>query len=382
MIKQLIIKNFQGFTYTVFDFVDGLNIIKGENNTGKSALYRALQWCLENKAKRALSRIKNKRAGSEEEMSVEVIFEGGLSIKRIYLDSQKEKFQGYVLKVQETETFYNAIGNNVPEEIAELTKMSDLNFQTQHASFFLINETSGKVSKFLNDLMGLDQINKIMHQAKSVLFDTENSLNNSIKTLRKNEEEYKKLSFVPALEKRAKTLEIFVNDYEQMEVKLYSALDILGGIKKTVDLLKGDEEWLEVEFEFEKARELLVERDEKIRLLEAKGIIEKIKSIEESLQCNKSFIEIMGKGKREIGDALDQLGELSYKRTFVLDLIKEISQLGTSISGNEGKIKVLITQREELIKKAGLDLSFTVQDLQEFLNENKICPVCGTGLNK
>jgi len=49
MIKQLTIKNFQSHKKTKLEFSDGVNIIIGQSDSGKTAIIRALNWVVNNK---------------------------------------------------------------------------------------------------------------------------------------------------------------------------------------------------------------------------------------------------------------------------------------------------------------------------------------------
>ena len=48
-IKTLEIKNFQSHAHTIINFDEGINIVQGTSNAGKSAINRAIVWALGNK---------------------------------------------------------------------------------------------------------------------------------------------------------------------------------------------------------------------------------------------------------------------------------------------------------------------------------------------
>ena len=53
MITSLSIKNWQSHKDTKLDFVNGVNVIIGVPNSGKTAVLRALLWLIENRPKGA-----------------------------------------------------------------------------------------------------------------------------------------------------------------------------------------------------------------------------------------------------------------------------------------------------------------------------------------
>ena len=48
MIKSLELFNFQSHAHTLIEFSDGVNIISGTSDSGKSAILRALRWVIRN----------------------------------------------------------------------------------------------------------------------------------------------------------------------------------------------------------------------------------------------------------------------------------------------------------------------------------------------
>ena len=48
MIKSVEFQNFQSHKKTILEFVPGVNIIVGLSDAGKSAVMRAIKWCLKN----------------------------------------------------------------------------------------------------------------------------------------------------------------------------------------------------------------------------------------------------------------------------------------------------------------------------------------------
>ena len=48
MITKIEIKNFQSHKHTVIDFSNGVNVIIGSSDCGKSAIIKAMRWCITN----------------------------------------------------------------------------------------------------------------------------------------------------------------------------------------------------------------------------------------------------------------------------------------------------------------------------------------------
>lgn len=106
-ISKIIIENFQSHSLSVFTLKQGLNVIVGPSDSGKSAVIRALKWVLYNEP-----------AGDffiregEKECSVTVEFNDGTTLKR-YRSRSKN---GYVLiNPDDEEMRFEGIGSGVPK---------------------------------------------------------------------------------------------------------------------------------------------------------------------------------------------------------------------------------------------------------------------------
>jgi AAA15 family ATPase/GTPase len=101
-IKKIKIKNFKSFIDETIEFQtpngvsgSGLNIFVGENNAGKSNVFEAVDFLRNGlPSGKGVSDLKNKKAMENDEMSVEILFEGKIS-ELIEIFSDK-KYQSYV----------------------------------------------------------------------------------------------------------------------------------------------------------------------------------------------------------------------------------------------------------------------------------------------
>ena len=114
MIHQLHIKNFQSHKDTKLDFVEGVNVIVGTTDSGKTALLRALRWLFRN------------RPTGDEFRS----WWGGDTQVEVRLDD------GEVMRQKGNENLYyhrgvayKAFGTDVPEEISKHLNIDEINLQ-------------------------------------------------------------------------------------------------------------------------------------------------------------------------------------------------------------------------------------------------------------
>ena len=157
-IKALHINGFQSHVKTNLQLVEGLNIITGESDSGKTAIIRALKWVLYNNP--TGEAFINEKVGQAE---VSILFDNNTQIVRVrgksenyyrlYRDNEEEKLQGF--------------GVNVPAEVINISKMPTALFGEYHflLSFglqleppFLLSETSGQSARILGKLANTEEI--------------------------------------------------------------------------------------------------------------------------------------------------------------------------------------------------------------------------------
>ena len=83
-IKQVTIKNFQSHKKTVLNLHNGVNAIIGKSDCGKSAILRALGWCIRNR-----SEDRGFRSSWGGKTDVELTFTDGKEISRV---QEKDNF--------------------------------------------------------------------------------------------------------------------------------------------------------------------------------------------------------------------------------------------------------------------------------------------------
>ena len=86
-VRKVILTNFQSHKLTTFYLEDGLNIISGSNDNGKTACARALSWVLHNSPIEDVIRRQNNI--QTKFCQVEIEFFDGAIIKRYKSISQK-----------------------------------------------------------------------------------------------------------------------------------------------------------------------------------------------------------------------------------------------------------------------------------------------------
>ena len=110
MIKSIEIHNFQSHKDTKISFEKGLNIIKGKTHSGKSAIVRALRFCLQNKPRG--DSFRSWFANPDEPVRIKICFYDGSEITR-----EKGKDNSYTIKKNGNTSTFKALGSKVPKEL-------------------------------------------------------------------------------------------------------------------------------------------------------------------------------------------------------------------------------------------------------------------------
>ncbi len=208
-LKTVVLENFQSHKYTSIDFDQGLNVILGPSDSGKTALIRGIKWALYNEP----SGDYFVREG-EREASVTLVFSDNTKVQRI---RSKSKNTYILYKKNGDEVKYEGFGTNVPDEIVEeigIKKIkldseatNAINIGEQLEGSFLLSEKTSTRAGAIGRLIGVNLIDDAL---KETLKDTRN-LSNSRKItenrITKIEEELKEFEYLDQLEMKLKKSE-------------------------------------------------------------------------------------------------------------------------------------------------------------------------------
>jgi DNA repair exonuclease SbcCD ATPase subunit len=155
VIEKLAIKGFQAHDELELSLDPGVTTIIGSSDVGKSSVIRALRWLALNlPSGDSFVRWGAKRARVEAEVGGDVVLR------------ERGTENLYALGTRE----FRAFGNGgVPEEIAKLLGVTEINFQGQYDSPFWLSDTAGEVSRHLNRIVGLEIIDDILSKLTSLI---------------------------------------------------------------------------------------------------------------------------------------------------------------------------------------------------------------------
>lgn len=265
MITKIEIKNFQSHKNTVLEFDKGVNVICGESDNGKSAVIRAIRWVVENQPQGTEKINSNWNEDFKEPLSVKLYTEKGY-VERI----RDKKRNGYnICKNGENEIVLDAIGKGVPKEVTDFLNVSDVNFQFQLDPPYLLTKSAGEASKYLNEIVHLDSIDKIMSIADSDKRQLSSEQKIVEADIKKLEEELKNTEWIDEAER----LYTRVSKYDE---RISSSNDEFAGLNEQIT----EHENLKI-VDLTRQKEL-VEKIESISIPDISELDEDIKEYEES----------------------------------------------------------------------------------------------------
>lgn len=193
-ISSIEIKNFQSHKDTKIDFDNGLNVIVGESNNGKTSIIRAIMWVVDDTPS-GNSFI----TAGETDCQVKINYSNGAYILRHRTMSSSGEYKiGYYDENNNfTEQTYKGFHNNIPVEVSNIHQMpyvniakdlaTHLNVINQFDRPFLITESPNVKAAVIGRITGTHIIDAGIKSINSSIL----SLNKEIKTHTANLEEYK-----------------------------------------------------------------------------------------------------------------------------------------------------------------------------------------------
>jgi len=228
MFKSVSIQNFQSHARTELNFHEGVNVIVGTTDGGKTAIIRALRWLIWNRP--SGDALRSRWGGAT---NVQLETEEGV------ITRSKDKIDKYTLRLKGQEDIeFKAIGTSVPAEIQGVLNISEINLQNQHDATFLLSDTPGAVATHFNKVARLDRIDS----ATSAINGWIRGLKSDVSHLETDiATEKAKLPQFENLEK----FEIEIEVLEQMESRLTSMRGKRDTLKKVITQYADLEEEIE-----------------------------------------------------------------------------------------------------------------------------------------
>lgn len=362
-IKKLQIKNFQAHKDTTLEFDEGLNVITGATNTGKSSILRALK-----KVIRDTPGGNNFVNIDEKECVISVETEDNEITRRIAVSSKGDtKTNEYILNGE----LFAKFGKEVPTEITRALRMPeidfdsikvDLNFATQLEGPFLLSSTPSLKAKVLGKLSGVDVLDRAIIQTNKCLRKISNEVKSDTASIEKLNQELSEFINISKCEKELDSLGQSLNEVEQdllLLEKLKGFKDSLDDVVKRGKKIKKDLENLKVvdTINFD-----VIEKDfvlfQKVKDLNTQIVSFNIK--EKTLQTEVKRLQILVSQETDFDSIEANLECLKRIYDFEKQLV----------------IFEQVKKCEKNIESLNISVDSKVEELRKFLKDLKVCPTC------
>jgi len=154
MIPEITLENVQSHKKSTIHFHPGINVLQGPSDCGKSAVIRGLQWWALNQA----------NWGELQRHETSFTSVEGKGVKK-YRSAALHHYEAGDVK-------YKALRSDVPSGIQKVIGLDEMNFQSQHAPYFLISDSAGEVAKKLNAVGDLQIIDLSLKAARAKVKET------------------------------------------------------------------------------------------------------------------------------------------------------------------------------------------------------------------
>jgi len=351
MIKTIEIQNLKGHQHTVLELSKGLNVIKGTSFSGKSSIPFAIKWNLLNRPSgigfRTYSNSKN------EVYSAIEFEEGTFSIRRKSND----------LNVYEVpEGILEAIGTDVPEEVQNITRMSDLNIQLQTDDYFMLRESPGVVGKELNKIAGLEIINEVFQNCESLIHKTQTDLSYCEADIEESKEKLKRYVNLNIIEQLVNEVSKLIKEHETLLNRTDSLVFLTEEIRTETQHLNDLTEWLSIESKYNEISELILVYDnEEKRICNLDVLISNITEEKELIENLEEWL-LIEKEHVSLKKRIDQYTTLKNKLVSLMNVCSDMRQI------------------EKALKTHSTELEKQQKAYKTFLEKHKVCPLCGNKL--
>jgi hypothetical protein len=306
----------------------------GKSDSGKSAVLRALRWvCLD------LPKGNDFINWESDLAEVTIDVDGHI------LTRSKGKKNTYKLDNRE----YTAFGSNIPEDISNVLKVSELNFSKQMDSPYLFNLSPGQVAQELNSIINLSLIDDSLFNIASRLREAgtnEKAVRGRIDVLKAKEGA---LSWIVEAREKWENIESLSKQKIELVDKFSLLTHLVDNISYQINIIK-EKSGLCDDFDLViKTYTFLLQKDEEI-----KNIEKLLNSIKETKKLINKTIPIV---------EINKLENFHKKWDEIVTDLKDV-----------GFIIKRIKETKELIWQNQIRLETVKKELQE--QSKGVCPVC------
>lgn len=348
MLKHIKIGNFQIHANTELDFDSGMNVIAGSSDNGKSSIIRAIRWVVTNRP----SGFAFHKHGTNEDTVVSLEFDD-TTVGRCkgLKNSGGYKWQGKT---------FSALRTDVPPEIQRALNMGDINIQSQHDPYFLLQDSPGEVAKKLNVVAGLSIIGETIQYANAHVRSRKEEVGSLLQQISRTKEE---LSSTDWAEQYKEDVESLKSDMQHLATLQQSCTTLHNVISS---LYASIEEYNRLSAIYKEHNSAVQEAKEEVavylknkdNVVTLEGIIRKITQVE------------------HVRAKADKIMAVSASYERVRDMVTHYRDTQTKL-GELFTITKQLRDARDYAQKCKNDVQACTDAISAYKRDNPLCPVCG-----
>lgn len=376
MLTRIIVRGFQSHLDTDIVLDKGINLIRGDNASGKSALRRAILWALTNKP--TGTSFINWTLEDADVCEVIIHYNGHTVARR---RSRNGKVNEYVVDGAEPLTGF---GVGVPDPVKDVLDLDDSNIELQHSSLFMLSESPPEMARRLNKITNLEDIDKAFTKVRRRKLENSKEVKSLEAQLADADMQLEKYDFLSEAGKIATKLEELyastleteksLNDVDSMilsleeeyqRIKPSSPVDMYAA----TCILDGEKKW----------RELYMEVSDFCTTLNALNTLPVPKGITKAdMQSKRDELIRLGMEVKPLNQLIDDMQSLGMLKISPISS-KEISMAKLSgILDEYSEVQLLMTNMDGVVDKLVQNV-VSLNKLKKEYDEIRpqTCPLCG-----
>jgi len=349
MIKSLKIENFQSHLNSCLEFSNGINVISGQSNNGKSSILRSLSWVIFNRPL-GLS-FKSSFSAKKDTVKITINTEADEIVRE-----RNESINQYKIN----NTILDTVGSNCPDEIASVINFSELNIQSQFEKHFLITDSPGEIGRTINKVVKLDDIDTLISNISSKITSTNKELEIKKQDLDKLNASLEKFKDYDSIENLVNQIVEYDSKVKTIEnkVKLLSYI-VTEGVRVEAIIASIENKYDGFEEEIKSLEQLWLDYNTNLALMrDLKKIVTNIKELDSRIETPEAILKH--------GEPLQEIENNVIKYLATSDVLNKINNLKQNWDNFYKKIEKL----ENNIK-------IEEKEFQQILKESGTCPLCG-----
>ena len=384
-ISKIHIKNFQNHEDTVIELTGGLNTITGTSDSGKTAIYRTLEYIYLMGAEGYGSWDSTWVQHGASYATILITFDDGTRLLRIKGDSKNEI---YLFKDDEDEPYYSKtkVGIKYDQEVLDFLnnpffdkEIGSLPFTNQTDSIFLVGASESKIPEFIAKMSNFTEF----EQAVNYLEKENNFFSKQIRISDEKIQKYKKdLEKYADLDLKIKSIED-IEEYKMANSTIKERITLVQSIIDEANNKVSTKKQLKIENEKDVEFISVIKKhildnehlNAKINTMQEldEAINEHLANIDKLKIINKKFEFLVSEATDKKMKSLESKVSL-IKNCHDLDdsIVKKQSEL-TELENLQSDAKTALKNIEDEIES----IENTISEYENILALNNLCLLCG-----